>query len=825
MMKTKPTYEELEKEVALLKSKDRSHTILDCSGIMFIELDTHGKLTLVNKKACEIFGYNKAEMLGKYWVENFIPNRVKKEIKTLLKKILSAEINVANPYENPILTKSGQERDIYWHNALLKDAEGNITGILSSGEDITERNRMCELLRKSEEKFKVIADYFCNWEYWIGEDGNFIYCSPSCKQITGYDPEDFYKNNLLHTQIIHPDDREMFLNHKHEKDNLGFRKPIDFRIIDKNKNIHWIGHVCQKVTDADGNSLGIRVGNRLITQYKKDEKHLKMLSSIIEQSSATILITDLGGKIEYVNEAFTRVTGYSFEEAIGQNPRMLNAGKSDYQKFVELWKTISRGETWKGEFINRRKNGELYYEKAIISPFYDEKGKIINYVGIKDDISIQKRAELSLLESRQILIKSEKKLTLLNKLNNEMLEIQDLKSTYQYITKVLHDYYPNTVILYNSIDLQRMETTLEAISGLSDSFFQKVLDFSMINPLDKKYKLYPAYLEMYRKNRLIEFEDGLVKFSAGEFPVPAAKWIDKLLAINKIYTIGILKGDTLFASIHFFTFNNQEIADIDFVETFVEQAGIILQVKHSDEALRNREKELKLTNATKDKLFSIIAHDLRSPFNAILGFSELLLENHDKYDYEKRERMIKSVLESTKKTYDLLDNLLTWSSAQSGIIKYTPDQIILEKIIRKAIEQTETNALQKEIHLSFAIADSIVVSADENMLNTVLRNLISNAIKFTRKNGKIEIVATQDKSKITISVKDSGVGIKKEILPQIFNRMDIETTRGTENEKGSGFGLILCKEFIDKHNGKIWVESEEGIGSTFSFSIPKKMRG
>ena len=246
--------------------------------------------------------------------------------------------------------------------------------------------------------------------------------------------------------------------------------------------------------------------------------------------------------------------------------------------------------------------------------------------------------------------------------------------------------------------------------------------------------------------------------------------------------------------------------------------------KKAERALKESEAELRESNETKDKFFSIIAHDLKSPFNAILGFSSILVENHKEYDEDERDMMIKTVNNSANNAFKLLENLLTWSRSQSGKIPFIPEELYFKILLIETISNLQASANQKQIQLIETISEEEVIFADKNMISTVLRNLISNAVKFTNKGGNI-VISSQAHSNsnfLEISVKDSGVGIPKEKIDDLF-RIDKDTsTKGTENEKGTGLGLILCKEFVAKHGGKIWVESEIDKGSTFYFTIPNK---
>lgn len=236
--------------------------------------------------------------------------------------------------------------------------------------------------------------------------------------------------------------------------------------------------------------------------------------------------------------------------------------------------------------------------------------------------------------------------------------------------------------------------------------------------------------------------------------------------------------------------------------------------------IHTKNKELQELNATKDKFFSIIAHDLKNPFNGILGFSDLLVNSPHEYNQEETMYFLKMMRGSAQSAYKLLENLLDWAMSQTGRIEFKPEIISLENLIIDIINITASNSLPKKIKVSYEITDNIDIFADRNMINTILRNLVNNAIKYTHKTGTVKIVATNDENYVLISVIDNGVGIKPEEIEKLFNLSDKTSTPGTENEKGTGLGLLLCKEFVEKHGGKIWVESEFGKGSNFRFSIP-----
>ncbi|MGQ1909076.1 PAS domain-containing sensor histidine kinase [Marinifilum sp. RC60d5] len=251
--------------------------------------------------------------------------------------------------------------------------------------------------------------------------------------------------------------------------------------------------------------------------------------------------------------------------------------------------------------------------------------------------------------------------------------------------------------------------------------------------------------------------------------------------------------------------------------------GLARDVSHrkkTELALLERERELKELNTTKDKLFSIIGHDLCNPFNNILGFSDLLIENLNDPSFNEHEKYLKIINDSANNTLILLQNLLDWAKSQTGMLSVREEKLILSDIILEVIELKKPNAKAKNISINYYLAKEIKISTDKNLLKTILRNLISNAIKYTEPEGEIQISAIQKKEWIELTVSDNGIGISKEKQHKLFKLSLESSTIGTANEKGSGFGLLLCKDFIKKLNGKLWVESIEGKGSDFKFTLP-----
>lgn len=298
---------------------------------------------------------------------------------------------------------------------------------------------------------------------------------------------------------------------------------------------------------------------------------------------------------------------------------------------------------------------------------------------------------------------------------------------------------------------------------------------------------------------------------------------DSLIKIRKLYLkegrreqlnaelTGISKNNSTFPfAVYFSRLENEGIlyGFIGIGFDLTEREGILNKLKEADLA--------------KMKFFSIIAHDLRNPFNSLVGFSSLLLTNFDKYTPEKIKEYLQYMSKSANQGYQLLENLLEWARANTGKIEINKEYFNLVNVINDAINLLVSNASKKNINIIFQSTPSLTIYADQNMIRTVIRNLLSNAIKFTHRNGWVSISVSQENEFALVEVKDNGIGIKHDDLKNLFSLSRETNSIGTERETGTGLGLNLCYEFMNLNNGKIEVTSELNEGSSFKISIPLK---
>ena len=244
------------------------------------------------------------------------------------------------------------------------------------------------------------------------------------------------------------------------------------------------------------------------------------------------------------------------------------------------------------------------------------------------------------------------------------------------------------------------------------------------------------------------------------------------------------------------------------------------EYKRIENSLKESNEELKELNATKDKFFSIVAHDLRSPFQALIGYSEMLASDIEKLTSEEIISFSRTLNDNIISLYGLITNLLQWSMLQRNMLDFKPININLYDAVNKIVEISERRASQKSISILNQVDNNLQVFADVDMTRSIIQNLLVNAIKFTKTDGQIIISAAANNDFIEIFVQDTGIGIEADKSDELFNFNSIYTTNGTEGERGTGLGLPLCKDFAEKNGGKIWVESEVGKGSKFTFTLP-----
>ncbi len=265
-----------------------------------------------------------------------------------------------------------------------------------------------------------------------------------------------------------------------------------------------------------------------------------------------------------------------------------------------------------------------------------------------------------------------------------------------------------------------------------------------------------------------------------------------------------------------------DASQINALKILANQLMRLLELRLSIMDLQKSEEHLKRLNATKDKLFSIIGHDLREPIGTLKPLLDFLLKSSDLSDTENVKKVLRMIQKSSTSAYNLMENILAWARSQLDEISYSPEEIKLSGLIKTTVDLFKESLQSKNISISIQIPNDTLLYADRNMLMTVFRNLISNAIKFTPEGKSIEIISIEMDNHHQIEIKDQGIGMDADRISKLFDKTEYTSTYGTNGEKGNGIGLLLCKDFIERNGGTLNVESEIDKGSAFIFSIPKK---
>ncbi len=501
-----------------------------------------------------------------------------------------------------------------------------------------------------------------------------------------------------------------------------------------------------------------------ITERKMVEEELNknrtLLNSIIKYLPDMVWLKDEDGKFLICNPKMESAFGLKTEDIIGKTDYHLS-DKSDADKFRHNdLNAINKGFMRNEEWIYNRHFGKYLLVDTIKTPVYDINNKLIGVLGIARDITERKKLEEELAEKIFFFKKSQ-------------------RAAFIGSFKI-------------SIHTELWETTevLDQILGIDTTYNRSFKSFmNLVFTQDRDY------LYQYLKNALETKQQQLnMEYRIIRFCDKKLRWVSE-------------KATAIF---------NDKGEIISYYGTIRD----ITVRKENEQALKENAERLAELNNMKDKFFSIIAHDLRSPFNAIYGFSDLLMKMVKGSQDKDIGSMAKNILEASQLAMDLLSNLMQWTKSETGRLEFNPIEYNFTEQLKKTIQLFKPVASHKNISLQITSNDEIFTVADESMIYTVLRNLISNAIKFTYPNGKVIIHTEKTENNIIVKIIDNGVGIEHDVITNLFRIDKNQSTIGTQNEQGTGLGLILCKEFIEKHGGKINVESKINKGSVFSFTIP-----
>ncbi|MDP4175166.1 MAG: PAS domain-containing sensor histidine kinase [Bacteroidota bacterium] len=514
-------------------------------------------------------------------------------------------------------------------------------------------------------------------------------------------------------------------------------------------------------------------------------KQEKFLANTLESIRECVSITDLNDKIIYVNKAFLNTYGFVKEELIGRNISIVRSTKNDPNVLKSILPGTIKGG-WTGEIYNRKKDGTDFLISLSTSIVRDENSRPIALVGASIDITDKKKSEEALKKSEE-----------------------NYRSLFEETKDVVYVTSPEGKF----IELNQAGLDLFGFSTIDEMRDIDIAKEIYVNP--EEHTIFKEELE--KKGYLKDYEISLRTRNGKVIYITETSSALKDKEGRVVAYRGILRD---------VTYIKQSEAQLKELVSELQKKKQELEMTTCKLGALNKqlfksEEELKTSNAAKDKFFSIIAHDLRSPFTSLIGLSGIIVSDCDTMSNEEIKSFVINIHKSAMNVFNLLENLLQWSRIQTGRMEYVPAKFDIYDIVEQAISVLLGNAVKKGIDIISEVPLNSLVIADCNMVSSVIQNLISNSIKFTNRGGTVKISVNELVKYFEISVSDNGVGIPQKDIDKLF-RIDVHhTTAGTGNEKGTGLGLILCKELIEKNGGKIWAESTPGEGTTFRFTLPK----
>jgi PAS domain S-box-containing protein len=627
--------------------------------------------------------------------------------------------------------------------------------------DLVTEKQITKSLNQSLDIFRIIFEKASDGIFIMNIDKELIFVNESFAQMHGYTPEEMKDIGL----DCLDDFTETIQDHGERMKRILNGETLRFEVNHHHKSGKTI--VLEVVSNLVPfqNEKFIVAFHRDITQnkeaelvYRENEVKYKF---IVENIGEGFGFVNTNEEFVVANPAAERIFGVGKGELTGKNLKDF-LSKEQYFNILNQTKIRKEGKTSNYEFELTRFDGNIRNIHITAVPQFDEKNLFLGTHGIFRDITEAKQIQDALADEKRRL--------------SNIIEGTNA-GTWEWNIQTGET-------KFNERWAEAIGYSLEELSPVS-------IDTWIKNAHPEDLKISGELLEKHFKRELGYYEcEVRMKHKNG-------KWV-WILDRGKVHTWDRDGKPLLMSGTH------QDIT----------------HRKESELIISQQNDSLTKLNVDKDLFMSILAHDLKSPFSGLVGLSAVLAENVRKYDIDKIEKFAKSISKSANSTFSLLEDLLLWVRSQSGKMSFAPELLIFQDTCHDMFSVLEPLAHEKNINIKWKSEGQINIFADQEMLKTILRNLVSNAIKYSFKNSEIIVSAEKKPGKITISVMDKGIGIMPDILAGLFDISLMQSSRGTAGEKGTGLGLLLCKEFVSRHGGTIWVESEFGMGSTFRFTLP-----
>jgi|GEM_PF-790028 len=870
--------ETLELEEQLYQSSEKFQHILDQIPVRIVWKNTNLEIIGCNKAFLNVAGFTtQEEIIGK--TDFDMPWKDQAAEYMAFDKHIIENDEAKLDYEEET-TVNGKYLVLKKSKIPLHDRENKVIGIICSYENITNKKKEENQLRESENRFRTLFEDSIDAIALSDANGIHLHVNASYLKLFRYQKESEILGKPL-CDLISEENRE-FVHDLIVQRAQNKKAPNIYEVWGQRKdNSKFVLNIHANSIDTNGvrqTLLILRDITERIELVKKLQQSEIKYRTIANNAYNWEFWAAEPDHYEYVSTSCERITGYTAEEFLTDYSLMLKiVHPEDKQKYYDH--TIyAKTEKKAGQITFRiiNKNGSVHWIDHVCTPAFDDQNNFIGTRGSNRDIT-EKRNISEKLRDREAtlsaLFNAITEVAILIDINGKVITAnQTAANRYnatidEVIGANVFEYFEPDVAedrrhYFNEARLTRKPVRFE---NVYNNIINDMTIYPVFNPEGEVFRYVIFGVDITQKREAISaFRERDFMLSALINATTESAFLiensGKILFANETVakrfgtTVDDFIGQYLFDLVAFnvafeikkycdFVFqtgkparfeNNlgDAIIDNSVYPVFNDKGEVTLLAvfgsditkrKQAEEQINKMHKKLLDSNSSKDKFFSIIAHDLRSPFQGLLGYSQLLYEDYDALTEDERKQYIQNIGEISKNSYKLLENLLQWSRMQTGNFEFNPEVLNLAEELKPTIDLLKQTASNKEISVISMIKPKTYVMADRNMIDTIVRNLVSNSIKFTRPQGTVTISSGELNNFVLLSVKDNGVGMDAEKMQYLFKAEKNISTVGTAKERGTGLGLLLCKEMVEKHNGEIWVESEKDKGSTFYFTLPKRM--